>query len=64
MHYLSDPSTISYVTYGLGIISNIPVGEIMYTKNNTFSWNSTTADGIILMKHTLLLQKSHIYDMC
>ena len=44
--HLPYPSSISYITYELGIISDLEVGEIIYTNDNiTLSWDSTTVDG-------------------
>ena len=44
--HLPDPSSISYFTYELGIISDLQVGEIIYTNDNILlSWDFTTVDG-------------------
>ena len=40
---LPEPSTVSYLAYELGVLSDLQVGEIMY--NVTLSWDSTTING-------------------
>ena len=43
---LPEPSTVSYLAYELGVLSDLQVGEIMYNGNNiTLSWDSTTING-------------------
>ena len=44
--FLPDPSTVSYFTYELGIMSDLQVGEVMYSNENiTLSWDATSIDG-------------------
>ena len=43
---LPQPSTVSYFAYELGVISDIQIGEVMYTDDNiTLSWDSTSVEG-------------------
>ena len=40
---LPEPCTVSYLANKLGVLSDLPVGEIMYNgKDKTLSWDSTT----------------------